>query len=130
MGLATLGRATLGLTTLGLTLGFGVRVAAYDLHIIDEIWREDAIRAVVEAMSAEQRVAHIRMTQGIDVAYPVAYGAFLMGLAYRAWVRATLGLPEPVTVPVDLVEGAAQVAGLTGAGLAGHVDGLGAWGMR
>ena len=112
-----------GLVTLGLTLAFGIWITLHDLHIIDEIWREDAIRAVVGAMSAEQRRAHVLMTLGLDVGYPLAYGMFLGGLALRAWRKGWLAIPALVTIPVDLVEGAAQVGLLTG-----YASGEGEWG--
>ena len=112
-----------GLATLVLTLLFGAWIGLHDLHIIDEIWREAAIREVVDGMSAAQRRAHVHMTLGLDIAYPFAYGSFLSGLAWRAWGRAWLAVPALATIPFDLAEGAAQVALLSG-----HAEGAGEWG--
>ena len=73
----------LGLAFLALTLGFGAWIQAYDLRIIDEISDPDQIRAVVAAMTPEQRSAHWWMTLVLDYFYPLAYGGFFAGMALR-----------------------------------------------
>ena len=94
-----------------LTLAFGVVMWIWDFQVIDEIFlRQDIINAVV-AMDDTQRQVHAVTTATLDVAYPFAYGAFQAGMAYRylgRWGRwiAPLSL---ICIPVDLVEGFAQV---------------------
>lgn len=101
---------------LGLSGAFLVVMLVWDFQVIDEVFRRDAILAHVEAMTAEQRRVHAITTATLDVAYPFAYGAFQAGMAYRylgRWGRwiAPLSL---LCIPVDLLEGLAQVLILTG----------------
>ncbi len=101
--------------TLVLTALFGVVMAVWDFAIIDEMYRPDAIRDHVAAMSAEQRRVHAWMTGTLDVAYPFAYGALLGGMALRAFpTKKWLLLPILLCIPADLVEGLSQIMILTG----------------
>lgn len=100
-----------------MTLVFGLVMNAWDFVVIDEMFLRDEILAHVGAIAPEQRQVHATMTATLDVAYPFAYGAFQAGMAYRflgapgKWI-APLSL---LCIPVDLVEGFAQVMLLTGA---------------
>jgi hypothetical protein len=105
-----------GLAFLGLTLAFGVWIEAYDLHIIDEISDPDQIRAVVAAMSDEQRSAHWWMTLVLDYFYPLAYGGFFAGMALRFFGKAGpwLALPALICIPADVIENTVQLFILAG----------------
>ena len=94
-----------------LTLGFGAVMWIWDFQVIDEIFLRQDITSAVTALDETQRQVHAVTTTTLDVAYPFAYGAFQAGMAYRylgRWGRwiAPLSL---VCIPVDLVEGFAQV---------------------
>lgn len=106
----------LGLAFLALTLGFGAWIQAYDLHIIDEISDPDQIRAVVAAMTPEQRSAHWWMTLVLDYFYPLAYGGFFAGMALRFFGKAGpfLALPAFICIPADVVENTVQLFILSG----------------
>ena len=105
-----------GLAFLGLTIAFGIWIQAYDLHIIDEISDPDQIRSVVAAMSAEQRSAHWWMTLVLDYFYPLAYGAFFAGMAYRFFGKLGpwLALPALICIPADIIENTIQLFILSG----------------
>ncbi|MEL6691588.1 MAG: hypothetical protein AAFQ12_00945 [Pseudomonadota bacterium] len=106
----------LGLAFLALTLGFGAWIQAYDLHIIDEISDPDQIRAVVGAMTPEQRSAHWWMTLVLDYFYPLAYGGFFAGMALRFFGKAgpLLALPAFICIPADVIENTVQLFILSG----------------
>ena len=106
----------LGLAFLALTLGFGAWIQAYDLNIIDEISDPDQIRAVVAAMTPEQRSAHWWMTLVLDYFYPLAYGGFFAGMALRFFGKAgpLLALPSFICIPADIIENTVQLFILAG----------------
>ena len=100
-----------------LTFGFVVIMYTWDFQVIDELFVADEILAHIGAMTDSQKQVHAITTATIDVAYPFAYGAFQAGMAYRylgRWGRwiAPLSL---ICIPVDLLEGFAQVMLLNGA---------------
>ena len=105
-----------GLSFLGLTLAFALWIQVYDLHIIDEVSDPDQIRAIVTAMTPEQRSAHWWMTLVLDYAYPIAYGIFFAGLALRYFGKAGfwLAIPTIICVPADMVENTMQLFILSG----------------
>jgi len=107
---------TLGLATLLLTLGFGIWIQLFDLHIIDEISEPDKIRAVIAAMTPEQRSAHWWMTLVLDYAYPLAYGGFFAGMALRFFgkIGPWLAIPAFICIPADIVENTVQLFLLSG----------------
>ncbi|MEO1405395.1 MAG: hypothetical protein AAFV54_02750 [Pseudomonadota bacterium] len=106
----------LGLFYLVLTIGFGIVIAVFDLHIIDEISNPDRVLEVVSSFGPEQRQAHFWMTLILDMPYPLAYGGFYIGLALRFFGRwgPLLALPALITIPADLIENTAQLFILAG----------------
>ena len=99
-----------------MTAMFGVVMAIWDFSIIDEMSDPVVIAAHIDAMTPTQRNVHSWMTGTLDVAYPLAYGAFFVGMALRffgRW-RALLALPGVMVVPVDLTEGVIQILALQG----------------
>ncbi|MEM9622158.1 MAG: hypothetical protein AAF993_10945 [Pseudomonadota bacterium] len=100
-----------------LSLGFVLVMQAWDFLVIDELFIADDILAHLAGMSALQKEVHVLTTATLDVAYPFAYGIFQAGMAYRflgrwgKWI-APLSL---ICIPIDLVEGFAQVMLLSGA---------------
>ena len=101
---------------MGMSIAFVVIMQVWDFWVIDEMFSKERILAHIEALSDKQRLVHVWTTATLDVAYPFAYGTFQAGMAYRylgRWGRwvAPLGL---ICIPVDLIEGFAQVMLLTG----------------
>lgn len=105
-----------GLAFVGLTIAFGIWIQRYDLNIIDEISDPEQIKAVVAAMTPEQRSAHWWMTLSLDYFYPLAYGAFFAGLALRYFGAAGiwLAIPSMIVVPADIIENTVQLVILSG----------------
>ncbi|MEM1179540.1 MAG: hypothetical protein AAGM22_14425 [Acidobacteriota bacterium] len=99
-----------------MTLAFVVITRVWDFWLIDEMFSKAKILAHIDALSAEQRRVHAITTATLDVAYPLAYGTFQAGMAYRflgRWGRRVAPL-SLICMPVDLIEGFAQVRLLTG----------------
>nr|WP_070958894.1 hypothetical protein [Hyphomonas sp. Mor2] len=105
-----------GVAFVALTIGFGIWIQQNDLHIIDEISDPEQIRAVVDAMSPEQRTAHWWMTLLLDFFYPFAYGTFFAGLALRYFNNGGIWITLPVMIvmPADLIENTVQLFILSG----------------
>ena len=106
----------MGLAFAGLTIAFGIWIQRYDLQIIDELSDPDQIRAVVAAMTPEQRTSHWWMTLVLDYFYPLAYGGFFAGLALRNFGAAGvwLAIPSTIVVPADVIENTIQLFILSG----------------
>lgn len=106
----------MGLAFVGLTIAFGIWIQRYDLQIIDELSDPDQIRAVVAAMTEDQRSAHWWMTLVLDYFYPLAYGGFFAGLALRNFGAAGvwLAIPAMIVVPADIIENTIQLFILSG----------------
>ncbi|MEP1231702.1 MAG: hypothetical protein ABJG88_13600 [Litorimonas sp.] len=99
-----------------LTMAFGVTMHLWQFSIIDEMYVADDIAAHIQAMTETQKTVHAWMTGTLDVAYPFAYGAFFIGIAMRYFGRfgIFLAMPSLLCIPVDLIEGLAQIMLLTG----------------
>lgn len=91
--------------------------AQMDGPLLDMIWTGGAAQARLAVMSAAERTAHFWGTVLIDTAFPLAYGAFLAGLAGRFagenW-RALAMLPAALVVVLDFAENAVQALALSG----------------
>ena len=102
--------------TLLLTLVFIIIMAVWDFAVIDEMSDPEKVRAHVEAMTAEQRRVHARLTSTADLLYPFAYSTFFAGMALRWLGRAgpLFATVAFLVVPFDLTELVAQVQILGG----------------
>ena len=102
--------------TVALTAAFGLVMYFGQFGIIDEMYIAEDIRAHIDAMTPRQRMMHAWMTGTLDIAYPLAYGAFFMGMAMKYFERfgRWLALPSFLVIPADLIEGFAQIMLLTG----------------
>lgn len=102
--------------TLICTIAFKFVAARFDLVLIDKIIDPDQTRAAISTMSDSQRTVHTWVTGTLDVLYPLVYGAFFIGTAYRFIPKIGTWLAAPIfiLVPVDLAEGMVQILGLTG----------------
>lgn len=85
--------------------------------LLDMLWTGEAAQARLNAMNEAERSVHIWGTVLNDTLYPLAYGAFLAGLAGRfagpRWMGWAM-LPALVAVFADLAENTIQVLALSG----------------
>ena len=97
-------------------IGFVLIMSTYDFVLIDEMWEPEAIRVYIGELSQEQKQAHMWTTASLDVLYPLAYGAFYIGVTMRVFERfgRWLILPAVAVIPIDLTEGVVQVLALNG----------------
>ncbi|MCR9279476.1 MAG: hypothetical protein NXH85_16080 [Pseudomonadaceae bacterium] len=104
------------IATLLIGFGFGVFGDQVGGVLLDEIMSADAARALIAGMSEAQRDAHFWVTVGLDSAYPIAYGAFLVGLLARLGqnLRRLCVAPAMATVVVDYLENTVQALALVG----------------
>lgn len=95
---------------------FGVVMKKFGFTIIDEMYDPEKIRGHIAAFTPTQTKAHIWTTATLDVAYPLTYGAFFIGMAHRFWGHISWWfiLPALLVIPVDLTEGVVQVLALLG----------------
>ncbi|NKB33801.1 MAG: hypothetical protein GKR91_11950 [Pseudomonadales bacterium] len=98
-----------------LTLSFQFIAQRYGLVLLDGLYDPAEVRAAIANMTAQQRSVHVWVTSTLDVAYPIAYGIFFVGTAYKFFPTCGkyLALPALFCVPIDLVEGVIQVLALT-----------------
>ncbi len=102
--------------TLLLTVAFVVVMQVWQFGLIDEMYNAADIKAHIAAMSPTQRTVHAWTTGTLDVAYPLCYGAFFIGVALKSFGRFgfVLALPSLLVIPVDLTEGFSQIMLLGG----------------
>ncbi|WP_300376884.1 hypothetical protein [Henriciella sp.] len=109
------------LLSLILTLLIGLSFApvqnAIGGPLLDMLWTGEAAQARLNAMNEAERSVHIWGTVLNDTLYPLAYGAFLAGLAGRfagpRWMGWAM-LPAFLAVLADFAENMVQVLALTG----------------
>ena len=96
--------------------GFGIWSSQYDLQLLDEISDADNVRSLLAAMTPEQKSAHWWMTLVLDYAYPLAYGAFFVGITLRFFggAGAWLSIPAIAASLADAVENTIQLMLLSG----------------
>jgi hypothetical protein len=108
-----------GLAMVAVGFCFSLVAPAVDGKLLDMIWTGPAAEARLAAMDGSARTAHFWATLIIDTAYPLAYGAFLAGLAARfapmRFARLAM-LPAFLIVILDLAENTVQMIALQGAG--------------
>lgn len=95
--------------------GFHLAASHWSLHVIDELYSPDAVRSALNQMTSEQRIIHAWLTATLDVAYPIALGGLLGGVALRFFpvYGGYLAIPALLAVPIDLSEGVVQILALT-----------------
>lgn len=97
-----------------LTALFPIASSFWGITFVDSISDPDLVRETISAMSSSQRSVHAWLTSTLDVAYPLAYGAFFLGSAHAYFPNAGrfLAIPAYLVIPVDLAEGVVQVLAL------------------
>jgi len=86
-------------------------VFRFDLILLDMLSDPAQVKSAILSMSVQQLRIHIGITATLDVALPLAYGCFFVGVAYRFFPGRAgfLSLPAVFCVPVDLFEGIVQL---------------------
>lgn len=107
---------TLFVLTVVITLAFGALAPAVGGQFLDLVSAPADTRAVFEGMSAEQKTAHFWITVLLDTAYPLSFGLFFAGMAWRFFGKwgpfaAIAGLAALI---VDLAENTLQAITLSG----------------
>lgn len=106
---------TLAIATVAFFVSFALwRGGAYDP--LDGILTGKRAEAAVVAMSPEDRLSHIRMTQTLDTIFPFVLNALLIGLALRfanGW-RTFCVAAALLAIPADLAENSVQIEMLRG----------------
>ena len=102
------------ITTILLTFMFQIAINLWGLTLIDGISDPEQTRLAIASMTSEQHIIHAWITATLDVAYPLVYGAFFIGSAFKFYGRWgwLVALPAYTVIPVDLIEGIVQVLAL------------------
>ena len=98
-------------------LGFGPFVNGVGGTFLDTLMTGEESRTVIAAMSSGQRWTHFWVTLLLDTLYPIAYGAFFVGMALRFFgkLRYLAAVPAFAGAIVDLAENVVQALALSGA---------------
>lgn len=102
--------------TLAMTAGFALIQSIGDFVLLDRIADPVGVRTTLDRYTPGQTSLHIWTTATLDVLYPLCYGALfaLMPLQFFPRGQFVLAAPALLGIPVDLAEGAVQLAALTG----------------
>lgn len=108
---------TLFALTIALTLGFGVLAPSVGGQFLDMASQPDQTRALFEAMTPSERNAHFWITVLMDTAYPLSFGLFFAGMAWRFFGKwgPLAAIPGFAVLIVDLTENTLQALTLSGA---------------
>lgn len=104
------------LATIALAIGFQLATPFAGGALLDVSTTLVASEDLLQAMSAQQKRAHLWITLLLDVPFPFAYGGLFLGLCLRHGGRFALYLAAPafLVIPVDLIENAVQFIALLG----------------
>lgn len=105
------------LVTVAMTLGFRLWTPDVGGVLLDSLASPDEARALLSSLSDSQVRTHIRLTLGLDMLYPFAYGGLFVGLVllnFQGRLGYLLTLPAVIVIPVDLAENVVHLAALYG----------------
>lgn len=102
-----------GLAMLLIGASFGLVQPALGGTLLDMVITPEAAAALLASMSPAEKTVHLWTTLLLDTAYPLAYGAFFIGLIWRLGGRRLAFLPYAGMV-ADFLENSAQAAALAG----------------
>lgn len=105
-----------GIAMLFVGFGFGVLGPMVGGVLLDELPTAAAAATRIAELTPEQRDMHFWTTVLLDSAYPLAYGAFAIGLLARLgreWRHWTV-IPAAVAVVADFLENTVQAMALAG----------------
>ena len=102
--------------TVALAIGFQLATPLTGAALLDSSAALEDSQVLLQAMSAEQKRAHLWITVLLDVPFPFAYGGLFLGLCLRHGGKYALWLAAPafLVIPVDLIENTVQVIALLG----------------
>ena len=96
---------------------FGVLAPMVGGQFLDKVSKPEDTRAVFDAMTSSERTVHFWITVLLDTAFPLSFGLFFAGMAWRFFGK--LGpyaaIPGFVVLIVDLTENTLQAITLSGA---------------
>lgn len=100
-----------------LTLAFGSTAPMVGGRFLDMASAPEDTRALFEAMTPGERSAHFWLTVLLDTAYPLSFGLFFAGMAWRFFGRfgPFAAIPGFAVLIVDLTENTLQAITLSGA---------------
>lgn len=96
--------------------GFGLFIGEIGGTLLDTTWTQEAALGTLAAMTDSQKDTHFWVTVLLDTLYPIAYGAFFIGLIarlaqhHRSWAI----WPSIIGVDADFVENIVQALALNG----------------
>ncbi len=108
---------TLFVLTVALTLAFGALAPMVGGQFLDMVSAPADTRAAYESMTAQQRTNHFWVTVLLDTAYPLSFGLFFAGMAWRFFGKwgPLAAIPGFGVLIVDLTENTLQAITLSGA---------------
>jgi len=108
---------TLFVLTVVLTLAFGAAAPMVGGRFLDMASQPEDTRAVFEAMTPGERGRHFWLTVLLDTVYPLSFGLFFAGMAWRFFGRfgPFAAIPGFAVLIVDLTENTLQAITLSGA---------------
>jgi len=103
--------------TIALTLAFGALAPMVGGQFLDMVSKPEDTRAVFDAMTPSERSAHLWATVLLDTAYPLCFGLFFAGMAWRFFGKwgPFAAIPGFAVLVVDLTENTLQAITLSGA---------------
>jgi hypothetical protein len=103
------------ITTLLLSVVFQVVVDVWQLTLLDMMFDAERLKVAIASMTQQQRFVHVIVTATLDVIYPLAYGGFFIGAAFKFFPKMGSGLavPSMMLILVDWFEGVIQIMALT-----------------
>ena len=108
---------TLFVLTVVIFVVFGVLAPMVGGQFLDMVSEPEGTRALFDAMTSSERTVHFWITVLLDTAFPLSFGLFFAGMAWRFFGK--LGpyaaIPGFVVLIVDLTENTLQAITLSGA---------------
>ncbi len=108
---------TLFVLTVVIFVVFGALAPMVGGQFLDMVSKPEDTRAVFDAMTSSERTVHFWITVLLDTAFPLSFGLFFAGMAWRFFGK--LGpfaaIPGFVVLIVDLTENTLQAITLSGA---------------
>jgi hypothetical protein len=108
---------TLFVLTVVIFVVFGALAPMVGGQFLDMVSKPEDTRAVFDAMTSTERTVHFWSTVLLDTAFPLSFGLFFAGMAWRFFGK--LGpfaaIPGFVVLIVDLTENTLQAITLSGA---------------
>lgn len=100
-----------------ISVGFGALAPAVGGQFLDMVSVPEDTRAVYDAMTPSEQSLHFWITVLLDTAYPLSFGLFFAGMAWRFFGKwgPFAAIPAFAVLVVDLTENTLQAITLSGA---------------